>query len=55
MRVSFWDDLPDVDIAPRSWCEECRRRTLFNRDQDGIPVCRECNEAAEAALSVVRA
>lgn len=32
---------PDIEIAPTMWCEECRRRTLFRRDMDGIPICRE--------------
>lgn len=35
-------DEPDIDAAPRHWCEICNRRTLFSRDLDGIPVCREC-------------
>lgn len=32
---------PDIDRAPRLWCCECRRRTLFDRDRDGMPICRE--------------
>lgn len=43
---------PSIDLdepaAPRMWCEECRRRTLFRRDQDGMPVCRECSEECES-------
>lgn len=37
-------DEPDIETAPRHWCESCNRRTLFRRDLDGIPVCRECTE-----------
>jgi len=47
MRVTLWDEFdvePDVDTAPRMWCSDCRKRTLFTRDMDGIPLCRECNE-----------
>lgn len=44
MRVELWDEFPDVDVAPRMWCKECRRRTLFRRDMDGMPICRECTE-----------
>ncbi|MBB3257679.1 hypothetical protein F4827_002544 [Paraburkholderia bannensis] len=50
MRVVLWDEFdvaPDVEIAPRLWCAECRRRTLFTRDLDGYPVCRECIEELE--------
>lgn len=32
---------PDIDRAPRKWCPECFRRTLFTRDMDGMPICRE--------------
>ena len=56
----LWDEIgkpdyfgePDIDTAPRRWCCECRRRTLFDRDMDGIPLCRECNadETAPQAL-----
>lgn len=41
MRVDLWDELPDVECAPRFYCDECRRRTLFYRDIDGYPICRE--------------
>lgn len=36
------DELPDIDTAPRHWCEDCRRKTLFGYDMDGRPLCREC-------------
>lgn len=45
MRVLLYDELPsdyaDVERAPRFYCAECRRATLFDRDMDGMPVCRE--------------
>ncbi|WP_156965851.1 hypothetical protein [Paraburkholderia bannensis] len=43
----LWDELdvkPDVERAPRFYCAECRRATLFDRDLDGYPICRECAE-----------
>jgi hypothetical protein len=33
---------PDIDTVPRFYCAECRKRTLFKRDLDGYPICREC-------------
>lgn len=56
MRVLLYDELPsdyaDVERAPRFYCADCRRRTLFSFDMDGARVCRECNEDALAALEI---
>ena len=37
----LWDEYPDIDTTPRMYCWDCRRRTLFDRDMDGMPICRE--------------
>lgn len=42
--MTHLSEFPDIETAPRHWCSECNRRTLFTRDLDGIPVCRECAE-----------
>ena len=40
---------PSIDLdeppAPRAWCDECQCRTLFTRDMDGMPLCREHAES----------
>ena len=42
---------PDIDRAPRMWCTDCHRKTLYSRDMDGLPLCREC--ADETALDAL--
>lgn len=47
MRVLLWDECdvePDVERAPRFYCAECCRRTLFTFDMDGARICREHTE-----------
>jgi hypothetical protein len=57
MRVVLWDEFdvaPDVDRAPRMYCDECRKRVPYRYDQFGYRECLECNadETALAALEV---
>lgn len=45
--IRLWDEMnvePDVERAPRMWCADCHRRTLFRFDMDGARICREHTE-----------
>lgn len=42
-----FDIEPDIDRAPRMYCDECRRKTPYRYDQFDMPVCLECQEEEE--------
>lgn len=50
----LWDEMdvqPDIEVfAPRAWCDECKRRTVYRYDAFDMRVCAEHDEYETESL-----
>lgn len=51
-EVDYFSE-PDIEVyAPRAYCDECKRRTVYSYDRWGYRECAEHSDEATEALEI---